>query len=678
MTAIEIAKRLSQLGQHKDACDAYVVALQSPDITPPERMEAACFILQYGGDYRVSITCFLKLYQEGFFQDEIYDMLMWAFYSPNEKDMKKRYEANRRLLLKYPYLFRKDFPAFSALPLRFLPFDEKGGYVPFSPSEKRFDAFVNIKKKEITRHFFRDLENPILADDVYSQYELEYLYDNVRASEYIGRENHLYLHYTDWEIFCSWLQVLDLRRLIKSDKIVFLIGEEIAQYPIDFKARFGIDYSQYPVRRVGVREVTRLIWHTQLSAHNGGDFFNEIFDYHPNLYFFTSVWFSQIMEVADSCRKTLRECANLKEAQLSLSAWNDPWLIEHLYRLKNPTDKDFLVALFMRESAKCGNVDPASRIVPALFFQPHFPNIWGEFRLHKESGLTMLNTNITETIQNAHVLKEFPYVKTFTPLRRFTTSYSATVRFKDLGLQKLLETYDGTKRIPVIEDVVTVRVLNRSFMRDPDDRLYQDSVVVRFEDSKLNPTAVFTRLAAFVDLPYTESMTYCSQNGERDPRLSDDKENAIGFDTSSVYKTYDDYSGDAERCYIEYFMRDAYQFYGYDFQYYDGKPVDEARYTDWIDHFTILDEKIKETWGRNLALFYDRSQQTDEEFKNKSDEEVKELLTAAHMKGIRKNRLTIARELQRDLRFVNQNGQPLQMMPMLQPDPALMERPLYH
>ena len=41
---------------------------------------------------------------------------------------------------------------------------------------------------------------------------------------------------------------------------------EIEQYPIDFKMRFGIDYSQYPVRPVGIREVNRLIWHTQLSS----------------------------------------------------------------------------------------------------------------------------------------------------------------------------------------------------------------------------------------------------------------------------------------------------------------------------------------------------------------------------------------------------------------------------
>ena len=46
----------------------------------------------------------------------------------------------------------------------------------------------------------------MLAADVYSQYELEYLRDNVRKSEWVGRENHVYLHYTDWGTFCAYLQ----------------------------------------------------------------------------------------------------------------------------------------------------------------------------------------------------------------------------------------------------------------------------------------------------------------------------------------------------------------------------------------------------------------------------------------------------------------------------------------
>ena len=69
------------------------------------------------------------------------------------------------------------------------------------------------------------------------------------------------------------------------------------QYPIDFKERFGIDYSQYKVEPLHIREINRLIWHTQLSYHNGGDFFNEIFDSHSNLLVMPSVMFNEVIDL---------------------------------------------------------------------------------------------------------------------------------------------------------------------------------------------------------------------------------------------------------------------------------------------------------------------------------------------------------------------------------------------
>ena len=58
--------------------------------------------------------------------------------------------------------------------------------------------------------------------------------------------------------------------LLPQQKFVFLVEKEIAQYPIDFAERFGIDYSRNRVRPFSYQEVTRLIWHTQLATHNGG------------------------------------------------------------------------------------------------------------------------------------------------------------------------------------------------------------------------------------------------------------------------------------------------------------------------------------------------------------------------------------------------------------------------
>ena len=302
MEPIAIARRMAELGEKDDAQKAYKVVLSEPDHTPMERFEAASYIFFSQGDYKIAYTAFVTLFNEGHFQADVLNLIVQAFYQPNEDELRRRYEQNCALLQAYPYCFRSDFPAFDELPLRFFPFDENG-YLPFDPAENRFGTYIDFDHPVIDRYFFKDLENPILAQDVYSQYQLEYLNDTVRKSEWVGRENHIYLHYTDWTRFCAYLQCLELKPLLKEEKFVFLMEDEASRYPIDFMKEYGIDYSQYPVRPVGVQEIHRLIWHTQLAAHNGGDFFNEIFYGHPNLISFESIMFDNIAEVIRDTRQ---------------------------------------------------------------------------------------------------------------------------------------------------------------------------------------------------------------------------------------------------------------------------------------------------------------------------------------------------------------------------------------
>ena len=355
------------MGGTEDAVRAYTLLI-GQDSDPAEKLEAAAYILQYGGDYKVSYTCFRDLYNQGHFREDILPLMIKVFYEPNIKMLQGRYERNCKLLKKYPYLFRKDFLPFEELPFCFFPFDDQGGYVPFYPEEERFGEYVNFKNPVISQNFFHDLERPVLAHDVYSQYELEYLRDNVRRSEDVARENHVYLHYTDWTAFCTYLQCLNLRPLLEEEKLVFLIESEEARYPLDFKDCFGIDYGQYSLQPVRVREVNRLIWHTQLSTHNGGDFFNEIFDFHPNLLVLPSIMMGNMKEILDNYREAMDSAGSLSQAMQNFKSWEDPRMVEELYRMKNRTDKDYLVAMYLQsEQAKAG-LDPASRIAPAVFF----------------------------------------------------------------------------------------------------------------------------------------------------------------------------------------------------------------------------------------------------------------------------------------------------------------------
>ena len=671
----EIARRLVELGETKKALNAYALPIhQAEEQDPQLALEGALYIFQNEGDYKIAYGCFRNLYNQGYFRENLFALMSQAFYLPNVKLQKSRYEKNCKLLAKYPYLFRKDFPKFEELPLLFFPYDDHG-YITYDPHTDQFGPYTDYSHEVVSRNFFADLEKPILAADVFSQYELEYLNDNVRKSEWVARENHIYLHYTDWGVFCAHLQVLNLRELLDDKKIVFLIADEIAQYPIDFKKRFGIDYSQYAVAPLGSREIHRMIWHTQLAAHNGGDFFNEIFDNHPNLIVLPSLMMDDIHKTMDKLKTALREGTGLDEI---LSVDGDQEKVRHLMgqlaQLSNWTERDLFLTIMLC-MADMQRTDPAERIVPAVFFQPHFSNIHYSMTPYANNVVT-LHSPEYEECQNSPVFKNFKYIKTFTPVRRPTTSCGATLNFMK-AFSGVVDEEDGA--VCAVGDNLFQRILNRSFMIDWQDHLFKDCVMVRFEDGKLNPTATFKALAAFVDLPYTESMTYCSVYGEYNATTG--RTTDAGFSTNALKRTYEEFLGTPERYCLEYFLQDFYEHCGYDLQYYDGEPMDEERTKNFLDQFTVQDGLIRETIAVAFRHSAKKKAESDPTLSGTiiTDEDINvDDAVNRHMINLNIQRMDTAKLLLQKPRFVNKAGQPLHMMPMLQLDPELLQQPLYH
>lgn len=674
MKSIEIARRLAELNETNEAQKAYILALSQEDLSPEEELEGASYLFFSEADYKLPFTHFVSLFNRGCFQAEILDLMVQAFYLPNVEKQQKQYKKNVKALSDYPYLFRKAFPAFEELPILFFPFDDEG-FVPYFPAESHFGDYVNFNDTVIDRWFFKDLSKPILADDVYSQYQLEYLNDNVRKSEWIGMENHIYLHYSNWETFCAYLSVLDLKQLLTDEKIVFLIEDEIRHYPIDFKSKYGIDYEKYPIKPIGVREVNKLIWHTQLASHNGGDFFNEIFYDHPNLIACESIMFDSMQDLIKKVREILRSAAPASPANRKEKIPASAYALRYI---QNPTDKDILVSLFLHNNKQVSKSDPSSRIVPALFFQPHFKNI--QYRVDMpditDNEVTLYSQQYEE-IKKSPIFKNFKYIKTFTPMRRPTTSYGATVKFVMDDPTETKE--EKANRHFTVLDMVTERLLNRSFMVNDWDRLYHDSRLVRFEDGKLNPKATFTALAEFLDIPYTESMTYCSGKEGINPESL--QGNDLGFSPAAVYRTYDEYANDSERAFIEYFFRDAYAEYGYDFQYYHGELVDEAWVRKKSSEFTVLESLIRTTWTGHIRYVFQEAEKKNMMLASETRESKERAIQNQIdniLENMRSMRIKYALAQLQGLRFVNREGQPLRMMTPLKLDPELLEQPLYH
>ena len=97
MTALDIARRLLDLGQTQDACRAYELALQTQaGLSPSDKLECAVAVLQLEGNYRPAYLALRELYNAGEFRADVLDILTQAFYLPNVTRLKNQYEKTAK------------------------------------------------------------------------------------------------------------------------------------------------------------------------------------------------------------------------------------------------------------------------------------------------------------------------------------------------------------------------------------------------------------------------------------------------------------------------------------------------------------------------------------------------------------------------------------------------------
>lgn len=59
------------------------------------------------------------------------------------------------------------------------------------------------------------MEKPLFVTNEDNRYNLKFLYDNVRCSEDVGTDNHVYLYYDNVNRFLRLLLTTDLEQLLK-------------------------------------------------------------------------------------------------------------------------------------------------------------------------------------------------------------------------------------------------------------------------------------------------------------------------------------------------------------------------------------------------------------------------------------------------------------------------------
>jgi glycosyltransferase involved in cell wall biosynthesis len=286
------------------------------------------------------------------------------YIETKENKMFINYTKNKKFLCDYPYLFGK-IPEFKALKKRTLNLSED---VPY---------------------FFKDLSKPLFICNISNPAHIKFLFDNVRASEDVAMDNHIYLYYASEQKFLETLCECDLKPLLKQQKFVFLLGERNKNiYPIDFKKRYGIDYELMPFKPLRANELKRIVLYSGLTV-SGQDFLFQICAANRNILpIYAPEPFSFLPKLEN-------ELLNFKFNINDLFCHRDVLHSVIYHSLPNPDIFNFISAILYNNREQKNKI----RISPTILFDPHhnthlqFLNVYKSFSYRK--GMRLIRNPIT-------------------------------------------------------------------------------------------------------------------------------------------------------------------------------------------------------------------------------------------------------------------------------------------
>lgn len=527
------------------------------------------------GQYKEAFESFAAIYnasenmQE---RQELMSILRDAYYEPNEAELRGNYEKNAAALKQYPYFWDKQFAGFSELSFLLFPTSDSSYYI----YDKQADCFIG-EYDGITRHqmryFFEHLEDALKVEDEDNLYNLTFLFDNVRRSEDVAMDNHIYLFYHSWQPLQRVMQVGDIAPILKDEKFVFLIGENHKRYPIDFKRDFKIDYAKMKPQMLRIEEINRIFVFSSTNGHCGNAMIDSLLDWHPNLLTIKEFGLSAFPSFYENCLKG-RSCKDFlsqfldnqekleyrpfftfftkiyrgSEAELPNAQKFMQLLLEILKDRSVPTQKEWFCALFYANSLAL-NKPLNHRIVPAIFHAPHI--VWGS-NWDEEYGKMQA------------IYHSFKYIAAFSLLRRPEAMFGGAIKY-EMNCRKLYHT-------PPL-DCFSFLFFPTGEMKNIDWRkvyhdqyaffCYEDVAVIRYEDIKTNPKAALYSLCEHFNIPWSDELLRCTRNGK--PTIYNDAGTVISdFDLKPLSADYyGEYLNAFDRFRIEVLYYGFYQYWGY-------------------------------------------------------------------------------------------------------------------
>lgn len=521
--------------------------------------------------YRDAFEAFTEAYEQSTSPEEkrgIFEILEEAYYLPNEEDMRLCYEENIKCLKNYPYVWERVFPEFKDLDICLFPMDDDL-YCIYDRRTKSFIEKYTPNSKDKMRYFFENLDKPLQVKDEDNFYNLTFLNDNVRLSEDFAGDNHIYLLYSSIESLIRLLLVCRLAPLLEQKKFVFLIKEKNwRRYPINFKKRFGIDYSKIKPNPIRIEEIKRVCFWFRKS-HGGSVLSFGALQAASGIQAYRASHFNDLSQIDG------RHLASSQEFKTAMSDPNHSYSVDELdkifhskkYSLKLDVyteeqvlsmalsgqagaefggREEFLQWLYRDQQARrtteytikelfCGyflwqyekrGLNP--RVPPVLLYDPH------------------ISVGTMDTRVYGELILSFPYYTCLTSVREPITILARSFSSGVIGWNKFRTQYT------LGSDYVHTQCMP--------EKLQSCYYGFRFEDMKTKPESVLRAVCKHLNIPYEPHMLNIDAPW---PDMMNGGKVTRGLDTSALHRDISPVMSEFDQLRLKMFYAPILDYYGY-------------------------------------------------------------------------------------------------------------------
>lgn len=500
------------------------------------------------GKYKQAFENFATIYNESENPQErqdIMSILQEAYYAPNVAELQANYEKNIAALSSYPYFWDKQFVSFSDLSFLLFPTSDESYHLYDKQTDRFIGAYDGVTRHQM-RYFFQDVEHALRIEDEDNLYNLTFLFDNVRRSEDVAMDNHIYLLYNSWQPLQRVLQVGDITPLLEHEKFVFLIEKKNhSRYPIDYKNDFGVDYHAMKSQRLRIEEINR-IYLNQFYGYSGTDFFEGVVNGSDHI-LVVNGWFfyessedivKKYTEMLQTPEKEINvqmffKVANARVDEVKFTGW--PQMLSILLQILGERRtvavhqlwKAIMIsAMYLSQAFEKKQYE--SRITPIVFFDPHGAPCSDYYELMKYFKYPAVEATFREPI---------------TRLMRQISVFGIGSTLEELK-SNVCSTYIHSKNIPHW-------LTEKGFY------------VAKLEDLKLKPEQTLHTICRIFNIPYTEKLL-SGKIGIWGVLFTNEKgEQLQGFDQRSVKRDISHMVTPDDKKRLDLFYWPIHHYFGY-------------------------------------------------------------------------------------------------------------------